>query len=85
VHVLIFFLPLPLDVRRPPPSPPAVEDSAFIVKMATRMLTAGGHAVESAPNGSAGLARLTAVIGATDDFDLVLCDFQMPVRAMWGR
>jgi CheY-like chemotaxis protein len=44
------------------------------------MLTASGHAVESAPNGSAGLSRLTAVLGTPDDFDVVLCDFQMPVR-----
>ena len=58
-----------------------VDDSPFIVKLAVRMLTAGGHAVESAPNGSAGLARLTAVLGTPDDFDVVLCDFQMPVRA----
>ena len=48
--------------------------------MAVRMLTASGHAVESAPNGSAGLTRLTAVLGSADDFDVVLCDFQMPVR-----
>jgi CheY-like chemotaxis protein len=46
-----------------------------------RMLTANGHIVESAPNGSAGLARLTAVMfDSALDFDLVLCDFQMPVR-----
>jgi CheY-like chemotaxis protein len=56
-----------------------VEDSPFIVKLTTRMLTSQGHAVESALNGSAGLDRLRAVFGTNADFDLVLCDFQMPI------
>jgi CheY-like chemotaxis protein len=56
-----------------------VEDSPFIVKLTTRMLTSQGHAVESALNGSAGLDRLRTVFGTRDDFDLVLCDFQMPL------
>ncbi len=38
--------------------------------------------VEAAANGSEGLTRLTAAIGTAADFDFVLCDFQMPVRAM---
>ncbi len=59
-----------------------VDDSPFIVKLAARMLTASGHTVESAPNGSAGLARLTTVFGTPSDFDVVLCDFQMPVRCV---
>lgn len=56
-----------------------VEDSPFIVKLTTRMLASQGHAVESALNGSTALDRLRAVFGTRDDFDLVLCDFQMPV------
>ena len=59
----------------------AVEDSPFIVTMATRMLIKLGHHVESASNGSIGLEKLKAVHGTEADFDLVLCDFQMPVRA----
>jgi two-component system cell cycle response regulator CpdR len=57
----------------------AVEDSAFIAKLVVRMLSARGHTVESASNGSEGLARLTAAFGTAADFDFVLCDFQMPV------
>jgi CheY-like chemotaxis protein len=53
--------------------------------MAQQMLRQRGHAVETASNGSAGLDRLAAVCGADDDFDLVLCDFQMPVRARCFR
>jgi hypothetical protein len=44
------------------------------------MLAARGHEVESALNGSEGLKRLAAVMGTAHDFDIVLCDFQMPVR-----
>ncbi len=44
------------------------------------MLAARGHEVESALNGSEGLKRLAAVMGTARDFDIVLCDFQMPVR-----
>ncbi len=47
--------------------------------MVVRMLSARGHAIESASNGSAGLKRLTDVLGSALDFDCVLCDFQMPV------
>ena len=57
-----------------------MEDSAFILKMATQMLVKMGHHVETAANGSIGLDLLTRVLGTSDDFDLVLCDFQMPVR-----
>jgi CheY-like chemotaxis protein len=67
-------------MKKPPPTRP-VEDSRLIVQLVVRMLSARGHAVESAANGSEGLARLTAVMGTAADFDLVLCDFQMPVRA----
>ncbi len=45
------------------------------------MLAARGHEVESAMNGSEGLKRLAAVMGTALDFDIVLCDFQMPVRS----
>jgi CheY-like chemotaxis protein len=48
--------------------------------MATQILRKRGHTVETAANGSAGLDRLAAVCASNDDFDLVLCDFQMPVR-----
>ncbi len=57
-----------------------VDDAPFIVQLVVRMLTARGHVVESASNGSVGLARLTEVMGTALDFDFVLCDFQMPVR-----
>ena len=60
-----------------------VEDSVFILNMATQILRKRGHAVETATNGSAGLDRLEAVCGTAEDFDLVLCDFQMPVRWWW--
>ena len=56
-----------------------VEDSVFILNMATQILRKRGHTVETAANGSAGLSRLEAVCATDDDFDLVLCDFQMPV------
>ena len=48
--------------------------------MASQILRKRGHKVETAVNGSAGWDRLTAVCETGDDFDLVLCDFQMPVR-----
>jgi CheY-like chemotaxis protein len=47
--------------------------------MAKRMLEKLGHVIESASNGSLGLNRLCEVLGTDADFDLVLCDFQMPV------
>jgi CheY-like chemotaxis protein len=47
--------------------------------MTKRMLEKNGHTVESASNGSLGLARLMETHGTDADFDLVLCDFQMPV------
>ena len=57
----------------------SVDDAPFIVTMAKRMLEKMGHIVESASNGSLGLNRLSEVLGTDADFDLVLCDFQMPV------
>ena len=47
--------------------------------MTARMLAKLGHDVESAANGSVGLDKLKAVYGTAGDFDVVLCDFQMPV------
>lgn len=44
--------------------------------MTSRALKAKGHHVEVADNGSLGLEKLTKNY---DDFDLVLCDLQMPV------
>ena len=75
----------PISVDSAPPAPAPlrillVEDSAFILKMATQMLVKMGHKVETAANGSIGLDRLSKVHDTSDDFDLVLCDFQMPVR-----
>ena len=43
------------------------------------MLEKNGHIVESASNGSLGLAKLMETHNTDADFDLVLCDFQMPV------
>ena len=56
-----------------------VDDAPFIITMATRVLEKKGHIVQSAANGSLGLAVLMEAHGTAADFDLVLCDFQMPV------
>jgi CheY-like chemotaxis protein len=47
--------------------------------MTKRVLEKKGHIVESASNGSLGLSMLMETHGTGSDFDLVLCDFQMPV------
>mmetsp|Transcript_29043 Transcript_29043/g.27831 ORF Transcript_29043/g.27831 Transcript_29043/m.27831 type:complete len:1116 (+) Transcript_29043:177-3524(+) len=53
-----------------------IDDSTTVQKVTSRALKAKGHHVEVADNGSLGLDKLTTNY---DDFDLVLCDLQMPV------
>jgi signal transduction histidine kinase/CheY-like chemotaxis protein len=55
-----------------------VEDSIAIVKVTTRLLTHCGHTVAHELNGSLGLDRMTGGF-ATQAYDVVLMDLQMPV------
>ena len=55
-----------------------IEDSLSILKVVAQMLRSKGHHVDTATNGSLGLDRL--ILGhAQNEFDVCLCDLQMPV------
>jgi hypothetical protein len=51
-----------------------VDDSLYILKVTSRLLTMNGHTVETAINGSIGLERLKR----PHYFDMVITDLQMP-------
>ena len=55
-----------------------VDDSTSIARVVSRALTTRKHFVETENNGSAGLDRLIEGY-ATNDFDAVLMDLQMPI------
>ena len=55
-----------------------VDDSTSIARVVSRALTTRKHSVETENNGSAGLDRLIEGY-ATNDFDVVLMDLQMPI------
>jgi CheY-like chemotaxis protein len=55
-----------------------IDDSLSILKVTSRLLMMNGHTVETAPNGSVGLKMLKEAF-ASQEFDMVLTDLQMPV------
>lgn len=50
-----------------------IDDNEIVRETVRRVVKASGHSVETAPDGTAGLAKF-----AGEAFDLVICDLHMP-------